>query len=67
MNAQWHVGLTGGYEICVRADEAAVQDGCLTLLRRSARGPSRVIMSLKAGEWTSLLGELAEAESMHAA
>lgn len=67
MNAQWHVGLSAGYEICVRADEAAVREGCLTLLRRVSRGPARIVMSLKAGEWTSLIGEVAEKETVSAA
>ncbi len=67
MNAQWHVGLSAGYEICVRADEAAVREGCLTLLRRVARGPARIVMSLKAGEWTSLIGEVNDNQSASAA
>lgn len=67
MNAQWYVGLSAGYEICVRADEAAVREGCLTLFRRVPRGPARVVMSLKAGEWTSLVGEAFDNQTMTAA
>ena len=57
MVGHWYVGLSGGNEMWVQAEEALVQEGSLILSRRTQDGTPRVAMALAPGEWIWLKRE----------
>ena len=53
MDDRWYVGLPGGREVWIHADEARIDQGYLVLSRSGAMGSS-VALAAAPGEWTTL-------------
>ena len=53
MGDRWYVGLPGGREVWIHADEARIDQGYLVLSRSGAMGSS-VALAAAPGEWTTL-------------